>query len=207
LSLETVELAVASRTAARGAGEHAVFVALLWPRPAIARKLTTCVVKIENGTADLREADWSRRILFKEIVEGPVGIDVRVTDRLAGGSGAFLDFLGATLLKALGGEAGDLASGAASELLEAPFAYAAKGLSAAEQETQRPLAAGSTTLIVDDSWPVDEVRTVPIALTSPHDITRVTRTRRQGVPAARKRTLLKAGSPNGAMVISARVYR
>jgi hypothetical protein len=59
-----------------------VTVDLLWPRCSIARKTSAREVKFSRGAANMEKEEWSRRILFREEVEGHCGFAVAVSEVL-----------------------------------------------------------------------------------------------------------------------------
>ena len=59
-----------------------VTVDLLWPRCAIARKTSAREVKFRRAKASFKGEEWSRRILFREEVEGHTGFAVAVSEIL-----------------------------------------------------------------------------------------------------------------------------
>ena len=59
-----------------------VSVDLVWPRCTIARKTTAREVKFSRAKADMKNEEWSRRILFREEVDGHCGFAVAVSEVL-----------------------------------------------------------------------------------------------------------------------------
>ncbi len=59
-----------------------VTVDLLWPRPSIARKTAAREVKFSRAKADVKREEWSKRILFREDIEGHCGFAVSISEIL-----------------------------------------------------------------------------------------------------------------------------
>lgn len=59
-----------------------VTVDLLWPRCAIAKKTMAREVEFSKAAADMKKEEWSRRILFREDVEGHCGLAATVSEIL-----------------------------------------------------------------------------------------------------------------------------
>jgi hypothetical protein len=59
-----------------------VTVDIVWPRCTIARKTTAKEVEFSRAKADVHKQEWSRRILFREEVEGHCGFAVAVSEIL-----------------------------------------------------------------------------------------------------------------------------
>lgn len=59
-----------------------VTVDILWPRCSIARKTMSREVEFSRAAADMRKEEWSRRIFFREDVEGHCGLAATVSEIL-----------------------------------------------------------------------------------------------------------------------------
>ena len=59
-----------------------VTVELLWPRCSIAKKTSAREVKFRKAKASFKGEEWSRRILFREEVEGHAGFAVTISEIL-----------------------------------------------------------------------------------------------------------------------------
>ncbi|MBN1672970.1 MAG: hypothetical protein JXR37_18135 [Kiritimatiellae bacterium] len=192
----------------RGASSrHLVLVSLVWPRPMIAERVAAKTVLLDAGAADWRAHGWTRRVCFKETVEGPLGVRVCVSRPLPDERVAELvRVVGAGVLKLAGGEAEDWpASGVAGALLGLPFAYLGKRLAAAGEAAGSLVAEGETDLDTN-AWPGQEHRTFQIAMTAPAGVQFTRRARKKGAQSARRRTALAAGAANGVVHFSARVW-
>lgn len=207
LLLERVQIDVVGGRKTRGS-KHVLSASLTWPRPAIAERFAVKTLDFENNTADLSKSDWTARILFKETVQGPFGLEVSVTEPLSTGqAGEFLKFMGLSILKLARAGAGDLAaSPIGSGLIKLPFEYLGKIASSSDKKPPRLIGAGKVDLSADDKWKAGKLVRIEIPLTAPETIYKTVRSRKHGELSARRRTLLKAGQPNGTAVLSARLY-
>ena len=53
---------------------------LVWPRTGIARKSATREMVFKRGKADFASEEWTKRILFREEIEGRCGVAVTITE-------------------------------------------------------------------------------------------------------------------------------
>lgn len=208
--------------AKRKQGRHMVIVTLVWPRPRIAERVYTKTVELEENAVDLKKADWITRIVFKELVDGPFGIELKVTEAMSDSEIAdfFLGF-GSALMKLTGNEAEDMmASSLAGGLVKMPFQYLSQYISDLGDKGPKIIASGSLCLHSDETWNTPsrkgsgttkkknaERKTFKVPLTAPETIYKVTRTRRQGRLKTTKRKLLDAGSENGIVEFTGTVGR
>jgi hypothetical protein len=210
-------------TGARGKkGRHMVIATLVWPRPRIAERVYAKTVELEENAVDLKKADWITRIVFKELVDGPFGIELKVTEAMS--DSAIADFfrgVGSALMKLTGNEAEDMmASSLAGGLVKMPFQYLSQYISGLGDKAPKIIASGSLCLHADETWNPPsgkasgaktkknpERKTFKVSLTAPETIYKVTRTRRQGRLQTKKRKLLDAGSENGIVEFTGTVGR
>jgi len=83
--LEDVLVLENGRPGAAGA-ENIVLVSLIWPRPMIDLRTAAKSVRLEDGhVAVFSDKPFHEKILFKEIVGGPFGVTVEVTERKSPG--------------------------------------------------------------------------------------------------------------------------
>jgi len=61
---------------------HLLTADLVWPRTGTARKSASQSCTLREGAAEFAAANWGRRILFKETVEGRFALAVTVTESL-----------------------------------------------------------------------------------------------------------------------------
>jgi len=205
LSLDRLCLNVAG-TRTKGHGKHIVTARLIWPRPMIASKVAVQTVELVDGELDLSSADWTKRILFKEVVQGPFGVELSVSERLTRNElTKFINFMSAVGLKLLGGELGQLVeSTVGSGLLEAPFKYIAKQIGAGGKSPA--LVASGMVSLTAEPWEAEVTQSIEVAFCAPTTVSRTTRTRRQGRTTTKRRTFVREGADNGAAALSARVY-
>lgn len=55
---------------------------IIWPRCTVAKKTTAREVKFSRSKANMKNEEWSRRILFREEVEGHCGFAVAISEVL-----------------------------------------------------------------------------------------------------------------------------
>lgn len=191
----------------RSASGHVLAVNLVWPRPAIAERSALKTVELEDGTAELARAGWTEKILFKEQVEGPFGIEVLVTERMSESQlGEFFSFAGSSLLKSAGNEAGDIVSdGIISGMAGIPFKFLSKLAADAGKMPARVLGTGAVDM-KDSSLPAGGRRKkIKVSLTVPETVYAVSRRASHGGIRSRGRVLLREGEENGHVVLSCRV--
>ena len=207
LTLEQLSLEV---TGARGGKDttHVVTVGLIWPRPAIPEKIAVKVIDVAGKGIDLRRKPWSARVLFKEIVEGPFGVEITVSEPVSDSQvAAFMRFAGSALFKLGAAEAGRLTSAPlAAGLTRIPFQYLSKEISAAGKKPARIIANGSADLLAEDLVKHGKKSPVKLRLRTEEPFHSVVRTRRHGKSSTKRTVLLEAGQPNGEVVLGARIY-
>jgi hypothetical protein len=59
-----------------------VTVDLLWPRASIARKTSAREVKFSHAKANVKNEEWSKRIMFREDIDGHCGFAVSISEIL-----------------------------------------------------------------------------------------------------------------------------
>ena len=205
LSLERVEVGVSG---ANKTGMHMLLASLVWPRAAIAERVAIKKLRMDGDAADLSKAGWTGRILFKEIVQGPFGIEIGLTGPLADPQiERLLSFVGSTLLKLAAAGAGDAAStDLGGGLMKIPFQLLAGKTTQPKPEDAPLIASGRVDLPAAEEWQAGKTVRVEVPLTAPRTIHKTTRQRRHGEVSARRRTLLKAGESNGRAILTARLY-
>ena len=207
--------------ARRNSGQHMVIATLVWPRPRIAERVSAKTLAFEKNVLDLKKADWISRIVFKELIDGPFGIELGVTERMSDSEVAdFFKFLGSSLMKLMGNEAEDMmTSSLTGGLVKIPFQFLSKFISDIGDKGPKIIASGSLCLHTEETWNPPspkgsggtrkkntETKTFKVPLTAPEKIYKVTRTRRHGRMQTRRRTLLKAGEENGVIEFTGKVY-
>lgn len=206
LTLSKVDLRVTGEPAGVSS-EHLLVARLLWPRPAIVEKVAFKSIELADGALDLGEADWTDRILFKEQVLGPFGVEIGVTTRVRDARvSEFVRTFVSSLFSIAGSEADDLATGLPGGLVSLPFKGLARDASGSGSDDPRLIAAGARTLVAEELGSGTGEEPVAIDLVAPEPVWRIKRGRKQGQPSARRETLLKADQPNGAVGLVARLY-
>ncbi len=66
-----------------GAHQHVVTVELIYPRIGVASKSSAKTVVLKNGVCEADLLSWTRKICFKESVEGSFGVHVTISERLS----------------------------------------------------------------------------------------------------------------------------
>ena len=197
-----LELAVAGPR--KKDGVHLVAVDLVCPRPNVARKSVVRQIELTDGAAKMADLPWPKQLLFKESVEGPFGVEVRVSAAL---SNRELASLSGALGKAVAkGAAKSLAEGhgdVAGALLGVPAVWLASQIVAASDADPRWVASGWGRYEVGE---LGADASVPVELRAPADIVRTSRTRRAGRPATRRTRVLREGEPNGHIEFGVSVY-
>ena len=203
--LDRVEV---KETGDRKAGQHLVMASLVWPRPRIAERVAVKTVDIEKGFVDLKKARWTERIVFKELIDGPFGIEFGVTERVTDSQFAeFLRFMSSSVLKVAGGEAEDMMTNAVlGGVVKVPFQFLAKMISDSGKDGPKVIASGSLDLHSEETWKKNEWKQFKIPLTAPETIYKVTRRRREGRLQTRRRKLIEGGTDNGVIVFTGKVY-
>jgi hypothetical protein len=207
ISLRQVSVKVAGGRQNR-TGQHLFAARLVWPRPAIADKVSVKTLDFNGNQCDLGKSDWITGILFKETVQGPFGLEVTLTEQLSSSQlGKFLEFISASFFKFAGSEATDLSSSSlGSSLTKVPFDFLSKHVSGKSKTDAKWIAAGSLNLLTEQNVKAGKGVEHEILLTTPEPICRITRVRRHGELSTKKRTLLGAGQENGSAVISVKFY-
>jgi hypothetical protein len=192
--------------ARKKASRRLLTVSLVWPRPAIAERVAVKKLDLASNQFKAVESSWSRRILFKETVQGPFGVQVEVSEPVNDSQvGEFIQSLSQMLLKLGGGLAEDAASTAlAGDVFAGPFDLAAKAGATAAKKGPRSVAAGELDVSIPAKSKKKGSWTLP--LTAPRTVYRVERVRKRGASERRRRVVLKEGAPCGELRLAWRVY-
>lgn len=134
IELTLVSVRVTTTGSTLTSTRHILTAGLVWPRTGTARKVATMPITLERGQVVTDRLPWSRRILFRETVEGHFGFELALTVPLADAEAdAFLRAWASHLMKAVGE---GLESSAAATPLAGfaafPLAYLAKVVLKAE---------------------------------------------------------------------------
>ena len=194
----------------RKSGQHMVIATLVWPRPRIAERVSAKTLQFEENVLDLKKSDWITRIVFKELIDGPFGVEMGVTERMSDSEVAeFFKFLGASFMKLMGNEAEDLmTSSLAGGLVKIPFQFLSKFIADIGDKGPKIIGSGSLCLHAEETWKKKntETKTFKVPLTAPEGIYKTSRTRQHGEVKVRRRLLLKAGAENGMIEFTGKVY-
>ena len=206
LSLESVTIDLPGRR--KKDGDHLLVATLSWPRPMIAERVSVKTLRLTGGAIDLSESTWTDRILFKETVMGPFGVEVSLTERLSSEAvEKFLRFMGSSLFKLAGAKSDDMVSGELTAgVVKLPIQYLGKLVSSSSREDARLIGAATLDLHADSNWKAGKSVRIEAELTAPETIYRTTHTTRHGEASTRRRTLLKEGGVSGNVVLTGRVY-
>ena len=80
ITLARVQMPSLNRT---GSHQHVVTVELIYPRLGVASKSSAKTIVLKNGICEADLLPWTRKICFKESVEGSFGVHVTVSERLS----------------------------------------------------------------------------------------------------------------------------
>ena len=205
LEVTLVELALLADAQPAAASRHLLGATLIWPRVGTARKTHSVALPLARGAWSQADRPWTRRILFKEAVQGRFGFDLALTAALSDDQAdAFLRTLASQFVKFTAGAVEDhLAPPLLGTLAEIPFNYLVKAL--LKEQAPDMLATGA--LDVDGSLLPAAGQTVrwEIPLTAPDGLFRTTRRRVGKTVQRRRQTLLPAGGVAGRVVVDVRV--
>jgi len=191
----------------RGSGRHMLLGSLIWPRPRIAERAAAKALRFDGKVADLKNASWADRIVWKEVIDGAFAVRFAVTERVTDSQLAgFVRSLGSSILKLAGGEAEDMiASSIGGGLVKLPFQLLSTLVAASGKKGPKVIASGSLDLDSKKTWPRNTTRQFKMPLTAPQALHRVTRTKRDGVLRTRRKKIMDAGAGNGLIAFSTRV--
>ena len=66
-----------------GTHQHVITVELIYPRLGVASKSSAKTIVLKNGVCEADLLPWTRKICFKEAVEGNLGVHVTISERLS----------------------------------------------------------------------------------------------------------------------------
>ena len=181
---------------------HLLTTDLVWPRVGVARKSASQSCTLQEGTADFETANWGRRILFKETVEGRFALAVTVTEALDDEELEKILRFWAGAALAIGADAVDSAAGPLGDLAAAPLEYAAKAV--AKYPGATLLAEGLAELDATDFPPSGGERLLTVRLVAARRLLRVTRRTVNGRSRVTRKTLLEKGADNGEVTLAVR---
>ncbi|NLZ62394.1 MAG: hypothetical protein GX902_01180 [Lentisphaerae bacterium] len=175
---------------------HLLLAGLLWPRVNIANRSCEKEISLQQGRADWQQADWCRKILFKESVDNTFGLELSLSCPLSRAQlQEFSRYLAGNIIK-LGAEVVDDAlpfpGGDAAAL---PLLYASKSL----LQTKKPeIIVRGTCAISLSELPEEGTQLLEVPLFSERELVRRRREggHRDHVRYTRE-TLLAVGAPDG----------
>ena len=207
LTLEELALEVTGAKESKST-VHVVTVGLIWPRPAISQKVAVKVLDLTGKTCSLARKPWVERILFKETIQGPFGVELTVSAPVSDSQVMdFMRFAGSAMFKMAASEAGDMLAGSlAAGLTRIPLRYLSKEISGSGKKQPRTIANGSIDLHAEDIVRHGRKSPVKLRLRAEEPFYSVARTKKHGKTSVKRKKLLDAGQPNGEVVLGARVY-
>ena len=113
---------------------------LVWPRAGIARKSAAREMVFRRGTADFSEEEWTKRILFREDVEGRCGLAVTVTEPVSVQKARRFLRLAAKYALRMGADFMEKAMVGYADVASAPFDALAQMIG--EKDTPKAIAQG-----------------------------------------------------------------
>lgn len=206
LILERVNIP-SSVTGRAKTGTPLMIVSLVWPRPGIAGRVALKPVDVGEEAVDYKKDAWVRRVLFKEKVLGPFGIEIGVTRRVPEGTmHELMRYVGTGVLGIAADEVPDMVtSSLGAGVVGLPFAFLEAWAKGKGKKDPTVVGSGSVDLCADTQWQMGVRRRLKVKLTVAKDLFRVVQTRKHGnVKRVRKR-VVSAGDPCGEVVLSARM--
>lgn len=191
-----------------GETRHMLRVSLVWPRMAIAQKISAGVIVMRDGVYRPDAGSWTERALFKESVEGPFGIRAEVSEALSESQWAdALSRLGNAVWTMAGTQIGDIADNPLTTLLwRTPFDALSRTAAAATRNEPRLIASGAMDMQCD-AWIALEEKRLDLSMRAPADVSRISRRRVGGKLQSRRTAIVQRDEPNGNIEFLARVYR
>ena len=176
--------------------QRMVRASLIWPRAAISERLAYKTLEITDGAVDMTSKDWTSRILFKEPVEGrigiSVGISVPVTDAQVK---KFYGYVGSSLLKLVGSESSSaISSSIVGGLLKAPLYGLASMVTSLSKESPAIVAEGVVDLQSNSLKATGKARKITVPLLASRTVYRTVRKTRAGKKTTSRRVLIKKAS-------------
>ena len=173
---------------------HLVAASLVWPRPGIAERVALKPVTLTRGAYSYNDASWVQRILFKESVLGPLGIEITVSRALDpdGLRRAVAEFA-ESFAKEGAAHMDSMFGGTVGGLVKLPLSFLAGRLDEAPDREPPLVAAGEADMPADALSP-GTVLSVP--LIAPVTVYRARR-RRPPAPARGNEIAVEKDGANG----------
>lgn len=192
-----------------GAAKRMVIATLVWPRAGVAEKISTKALDFTDNTADIGGSEWSRRILFKENVSGPFGIEIAVSECLTESQiGEFFRFLGSALFRIAGAEAEDIQqTSLGGALAKVPFQYLSKVVGDAARYSPGLVASGVSDLDSGaELGTAEEPAVIELPLKACRAVYEVRETRDGREMRTDREAIIEAGEEVGKAVLRGKLY-
>ena len=181
---------------------HLLTADLVWPRTGTARKSASQSCTLREGAAEFAAANWGRRILFKETVEGRFALAVTVSESLDDEELEKILRFWAGAALGVGAGAVEGAAGPLGAIAAAPLEYAAKAV--AKYPGASLLVEGLAELDAADFPPSGGERLLTVRLVAARKLLRVTRRTVNSRSRVTRKILLEKGADNGDVTLSVR---
>jgi hypothetical protein len=170
---------------------------LVWPRVTIAKKTTSLTLPLAKGAWSGEGRPWTRRVLFKETVQGSFGIEVTLGQALTDSMVAELAaYMAGTLVKEVGGVVADaVAAPGAGAFAQIPFTALSRLVS--KEKNAAILATGVADVETSSLPAAGETLEVVVPLVAESDITKSVPRGGHGASPDSRRVVVKAGAPAG----------
>ncbi len=192
----------------RAKSRNMIIVSLIWPRPGIYERVSVVTPDFECNKMYIRDSEWSERILFKEVVQGPFALKVSVTEPVSDKKlDEFMANMGSSLFKTAASELSDFSVGPLmGSLAKVPLMYLSSKTMSFLKESAAIIGTGTACLCADAKWKSGCVKRVTVPLVAPDAVFKTFRRKRHGESIARKRSVLKAGQKSGEISLSIMLY-
>ena len=206
LTLQKAKLDIPGGRAGRST-KRMVIVTLVCPRPRVEQDMSAKTVEFQDGTLDLSKALWAERVMAKELVSGPFGMRVAVTDRVADPlESDFLRFLASGVMTAAATAAHNaVGAPVAADLAKLPFSFLSSVTKKGGVKTPKTIASGLIDLHTDSLLKGKKTVTIKVALKTEQDVY-VLPKGKGSARASKRRRLLKKGDACGSVTLRAKVY-
>jgi hypothetical protein len=181
---------------------HLLSADLIWPRVGVAQKSATLTCALKEGCGDFGSANWGRRILFKESVEGRFALALTLTESLDDEDlEQFFRFCAGAFLS-LGAGAVESAARPVGKLAAAPLDFAAKNIG--RYPGPLLLVEGLAELDSSDFPESGGERLLTLRMTAARRLMNISRRTASGRPRLSSKLLLDKGDPDGEVTLAIR---
>lgn len=185
-------------------GVQLLSVQLVCPRPTVARRSILRELKTDRSDERSPRGPWPDSILFKETVQGPFGMLIRISEPLSGKALTELaGALGHALARDAAGVFAETLGGTAGLLARVPALWMASRFAQAAKVEPEWVAEG---WLMTEASELKEQKALSIELWAPRTIERISRTTRAGRSKTTRTRLLEAGARNGSLALGVTVY-